>query len=182
MMMGKVRVPRSLGLGLLLSLAMGTGWSAHLKMASSYGFANCTTEGDVTACSGMNIFNQDPAFLFSFAGAPPASFTINFGDDPADSFGLVTGDGCSLFNITCPPDNTAADVNGTLGTGLQEFTFSGLQPTDLGLANVIFEYTSAPTDAPTLTSGTPEPSSLVLLAVGMGLGMVGLRRRRNRLS
>ena len=145
-----------------------------------------TTDGN----TGTLVLADITAWNLTVSGTSPlpAPFTITSADSGAQ-IGCTNGvgGGCadasaSQLSWAFPHSVIMADVVGSVITGEVVFTASSIDFGGLGCSNsVCYVLDGAPTaEAQVATSAVPEPSSLSILAAGLGaLGFGWVRRRRN---
>lgn len=180
--------------------AVAVDWALITDAASSNAFADAVAlagRGSLGCCDGQsNMIDLATTALVSDNGYEGTRGVLDIASEGAQDI-----DGCSFNNVTCVPvqnarDNFLAAGNNTINAiWLNDRDFFGLDPEDLinafeyGNLNVIggtgafqtfatdFTQFAAAIEAKLIReiTGAPEPTALVLLAIGM-LGM-GFARR-----
>jgi hypothetical protein len=141
--------------------------------------------------SGSTCSSGDYAYLYQISSAP-ANLTLTFSGAglSASDFGILICDSeglntialCANTTATLFPNISSDNIGGV------SFTISGALPTypkgTNGQGGLTFYLDSDDAVAPDVTASiatTPEPGSLLLLAIGVCM-LVGLRRRSNQLA
>jgi hypothetical protein len=158
-----------------LAIFSGTGGGASILTdgsGNSYGTSlDLGNDGSFTGCP--------PAELVNFGGPVCGDITMSIADLAAGTYTIVLSDGQYIAN--------AVFDNGTLGEGFTDFTggeFCNLENGSATCPNMSGAYALDVTTSGggSGTTATPEPTTLVLLSVGIfGLGAVRSRRDKQRL-
>ena len=150
------------------------------------------TTTDSVGLSGFNIsLKTDPLAGVSFTGGDASVTNYVFA---GNSIGLLftTPDGANTADINDSPDNPPVTIVGPGIYGLGEIFFSIAGNAPLGIINVTLDSSTSFTDRngspitfvpdTNTTIGTvtvvPEPSSLVMGAIGIATGLVSLAKRQ----
>jgi hypothetical protein len=129
--------------------------------------------------TGTGSFNTDGTCDPCIAGTSLTNFTFTVDDDTFNELGAVTGALEYLRTANTLLSSTSTDISpGDNAEDVLRFLPIGIE----GLTDITFhdsDETPASVEAIGTIALVPEPSSLVLLAGGIGLLVIGLTRRRS---